>query len=297
VLTFSIFAMQFVSGLTRGMILFLIASGLTLIFGVARVLNLAHAAFYMLGAFLGYALWSELAPALGFWGSAIVSAIAMGLLGLAIERGLMRRLYVRGWPEQIMASFAVIYLIADLVRVTWGGQYYSVALPKPFTGSAPMIGAPIPSYYVFLIVFGFAIAGILWWLIYKTHLGTIIRASTSSREMVSALGIPIPLLFAGIFALGIFLAGLSGTISSPVGSIALGMDMEVLIECFVVVVIGGLGSLPGALLGAFIVGQVYSFGVLALPQYSIVFIFIVMCIVLIIRPQGIFGIPGEEVVE
>ncbi len=296
-MTFSIFAMQFVSGLTRGMILFLIASGLTLIFGVARVLNLAHAAFYMLGAFFGYALWSELAPALGFWGSAMVSAIAMGLLGLVIERGLMRRLYVRGWPEQIMASFALIYLIADLVRVIWGGQYYSVALPKPFAGSAPMIGAPIPSYYVFLIIFGFAIAGALWWLIYKTHLGTIIRASTSSREMVSALGIPIPLLFAGIFALGIFLAGLSGTISSPVGSIALGMDMEVLIECFVVVVIGGLGSLPGALLGAFIVGQVYSFGVLVLPQYSIVFIFIVMCIVLIIRPQGIFGIPGEEVVE
>jgi len=295
--SFSIFAMQFVSGLTRGMILFLIASGLTLIFGVARVLNFAHAAFYMLGAFFGYALWSELLPALGFWGSAIASAIAMGLLGLAMERGLLRRLYARGWPEQIMGTFAVIYLIADLVRVTWGGQYYSVPLPKPFTGSVPMAGAPIPSYYVFLIVFGFVIAGVLWWLIYKTHLGAIIRASTSSREMVSALGIPLPPLFAGIFAFGIFLAGLSGTISSPVGSIALGMDMEVLIECFVVVVIGGLGSLPGALLGAFIVGEVYSFGVLILPQYAISFVFIVMCIVLIVRTQGIFGVPGEERLE
>jgi len=177
------------------------------------------------------------------------------------------------------------------VKWVWGGQFLSIPRPKPFTGAVFLFGFPFPSYNFFVILSGLAVVVFLWWLVYRTRLGDIIRAAAHDREMVSALGIPIPWLFTWIFVLGAMIAGFSGAVTAPFGSVALGMDVEIIIECFAVVVIGGMGSLPGTLLGSFIVGQVYSFGILFKPELALALIFMVMAVVLIIRPWGIFGRP------
>jgi branched-subunit amino acid ABC-type transport system permease component len=283
---------QFMSGIARGALLFLVASGLSLTFGVLRVLNFAHGSLYMLGAFLCYTIWAHLLlPALGFYLATILSALIMGAAGLLIELFLLRRLYNRGWPEQLLATYALILIITDLVKWRWGGEFLSIPRPKPFTGAIFLFDFPFPAYNLFVIGLGVALAVFLWWLVYRTRLGDIIRAAAHDREMVSALGIPIPWLFTWIFVLGSVIAGLSGAVAAPFGSVALGMDIEIIVECFAVVVIGGMGSLPGTLLGAFVVGQVYSFGIMYKPELALAFIFMVMAIVLIIRPWGIFGRP------
>jgi branched-subunit amino acid ABC-type transport system permease component len=287
-----VFFNQFMSGLARGALLFLVASGLSLTFGVLRVLNFAHGSLYMLGAFLCYSLWAKiLVPSLGFYIATVISATIMGAVGLVLETSILRALYKRGWPEQLLATYALILIITDLVKWQWGGQFLSVSRPKPFTGAVFLFGLPFPTYNLFVIALGVAIAIFLWWLVYKTRLGDIIRAAAHDRDMVAALGIPIPWLFTWIFVLGAFIAGLSGAVAAPFGSVALGMDIEIIVECFAVVVIGGMGSLPGTLLGSFIVGQVYSFGIMYKPELALAFIFMVMTVVLIIRPWGIFGRP------
>ncbi|MGQ9857345.1 MAG: branched-chain amino acid ABC transporter permease [Thermodesulfobacteriota bacterium] len=285
---------QFMSGIARGAVLFLVASGLSLTFGVLRVLNFAHGSLYMLGAFLCYTIWAYLLlPAVGFYLATILSALIMGAVGLLIELFLLRRLYNRGWPEQLLATYALILIITDLVKWQWGGEFLSVPRPKPFTGAIFLFDFPFPAYNLFVIGLGATLAVFLWWLVYRTRLGDIIRAAAHDREMVSALGIPIPWLFTWIFVLGSVIAGLSGAVAAPFGSVALGMDIEIIVECFAVVVIGGMGSLPGTLLGAFVVGQVYSFGIMYKPELALAFIFMVMAIVLIIRPWGIFGRPEK----
>jgi branched-subunit amino acid ABC-type transport system permease component len=291
-MSFDVLFSQFMSGIARGSLLFLVASGLSLTFGVLRVLNFAHGSLYMLGAFLSYSIWKFLMmPVFGFYLAAVIAALIMGGVGVIIEFGLLRRLYARGWPEQLLATYAIILIITDLVKWAWGGQFLSIPRPKPFTGAVFLFGFPFPSYNFFIILLGLGLVVFLWWLVYKTRLGDIIRAAAQDREMVSALGIPIPWLFTWIFVLGASIAGLSGAVTAPFGSVALGMDIEIIIECFAVVVIGGMGSLPGTLLGAFIVGQVYAFGILFKPELALAFIFMVMAVVLIIRPWGIFGRP------
>jgi branched-subunit amino acid ABC-type transport system permease component len=291
-MSFDVLFNQFMSGIARAAMLFLVASGLSLTFGVLRILNFAHGSLYMLGAFLSYSIWKFLLmPILGFYIAAVVAALIMAGLGLLIEFVLLRRLYSRGWPEQLLATYALVLMITDLVKWAWGGKFLSIQRPKPFTGAVFLFDFPFPSYNFFVIGLGLALVFFLWWLVYKTRLGDIIRAAASDREMVAALGIPIPWLFTWIFVLGSMIAGLSGAVTAPFGSVALGMDIEIIVECFAVVVIGGMGSLPGTLLGSFIVGQVYSFGIMFEPQLALAFIFMVMAVVLIIRPWGIFGRP------
>ena len=283
---------QVLVGLSRTVILFIVASGLSLILGVLRIPNIAHGSLYMLGAFLSFTVWKFLLmPVLGFYLAAVVVAVIMGGVGVLIEYVLLRRLYARGWPEQLLATYALVLIITDLVKWAWGGQFFSIPRPKPFTGAVFLFGFPFPSYNFFVILLGLGVVLFLWWLVYRTRLGDIIRAAAHDREMVSALGIPIPWLFTWIFVLGAMIAGLSGAVTAPFGSVALGMDIEIIIECFAVVVIGGMGSLPGTLLGSFIVGQVYSFGIMFKPELALAFIFMVMAVVLIIRPWGIFGRP------
>ncbi len=291
-MSFDVLFNQFMSGIARGALLFLVASGLSLTFGVLRVLNFAHGSLYMLGAFVTYTVWKNfLIPGVGFYIATILAALAMAGFGIIIEFLLLRRLYARGWPEQLLATYAVVLIITDLVKWGWGGEFLSIPRPKPFTGAVFLFGFPFPSFNFFIILLGLALVLFLWWLVYKTRLGDIIRAAAHDREMVSALGIPIPWLFTGIFVLGSSIGGLSGGVSAPYGSIALGMDIEIIVECFAVVVIGGMGSLPGTLLGSFIVGQVYAFGIMYKPELALAFIFMVMAVVLIIRPWGIFGRP------
>jgi len=280
------------SGIARAALLFLVASGLSLTFGVLRVLNFAHGSLYMLGAFITYTLWKTFfIPVLGFYIATILASFIMAGVGVIIEFFLLRLLYARGWPEQLLATYAVVLIITDLVKWGWGGEFLSIPRPKPFTGAVFLFGFPFPSYNFFIIILGLGLVIFLWWLVYRTRLGDIIRAAAHDREMVSALGIPIPWLFTWIFVLGSLIAGLSGGVSAPYGAIALGMDIEIIVECFAVVVIGGMGSLPGTLLGSFIVGQVYAFGIMYKPELALAFIFMVMAAVLIIRPWGIFGRP------
>ena len=291
-MSFDVLFNQFLSGIARGALLFLVASGLSLTFGVLRVLNFAHGSLYMLGAFIAYSIWKLLLiPVVGFYVATLISGLIMAGIGLLIEYFILRRLYSRGWPEQLLATYALILIITDIVKVFWGGEFLSIPRPKPFAGAVSLFGFPFPSYNFFIILLGLALVVFLWWLVYKTRLGDIIRAAAHDRDMVSALGIPIPWLFTWIFVLGAMIAGLSGAVTAPFGSVALGMDMEIIIECFAVVVIGGMGSLPGTLLGSLIVGEVYAFGIMFKPELALAFIFMVMAIVLIIRPWGIFGRP------
>jgi branched-subunit amino acid ABC-type transport system permease component len=291
-MSFDVIFNQFLSGIARGALLFLVASGLSLTFGVLRVLNFAHGSLYMLGAFIAYSIWKWLLiPVIGFYVATLISALIMAGIGLLIEYFILRRLYSRGWPEQLLATYALILIITDVVKWFWGGEFLSIPRPKPFAGAVSLFGFPFPSYNFFIILLGLALVVFLWWLVYKTRLGDIIRAAAHDRDMVSALGIPIPWLFTAIFVLGAFIAGLSGGVVAPYGAIALGMDIDIIIECFAVVVIGGMGSLPGTLLGSLIVGEVYSFGIMYKPELALAFIFMVMAIVLIIRPWGIFGRP------
>jgi branched-subunit amino acid ABC-type transport system permease component len=291
-MSFDVLFNQFMSGIARAALLFLVASGLSLIFGVLRVLNFAHGALYMLGAFLSYSIWKLLLmPVFGFYLAAILAALVLGGFGILIEFFLLRRLYSRGWPEQLLATYAISLMITDLVKWGWGGEFLSISRPKPFTGAVFLFGFPFPSYNFFIILLGLGLVVFLWWLVYKTRLGDIVRAAAHDREMVSALGIPIPWLFTWIFVLGSMIAGLSGAVTAPFGSVALGMDIEIIIECFAVVVIGGMGSLPGTLLGSFIVGEVYAFGIMFKPELALAFIFLVMAVILVMRPWGIFGRP------
>jgi len=285
---------QFLSGLTRSMVLFLVASGLSLIFGVLSVLNFAHGTLYMLGAFVCFQFWNALMNVgVGFWISVILAAIVIGLLGFIIEITLIRRTYTGlqlGHTQQLLLTYALTLIAMDVVRLVWGGRFYSIPRPDIFSGSVSALGVQFPSYQLFVIFFGFIIYFGLWLLLFRTKLGCIIRAAVFSRDMVAALGIPIKWIYTLVFIIGAFLAGLAGGIAAPLGTISVGMDHSILIECFAVVIIGGVGNVTGTLLGALIVGLVHAFGILVLPQLTIAFIFLILAIVLIVRPSGLLGV-------
>jgi branched-subunit amino acid ABC-type transport system permease component len=288
---FSLILAQFLSGLTRAMVLFLVASGLSLIFGVMSVMNFAHGSYYMFGAFFCYELLNLFGGALGFWTSMILASLLIALIGLIIEFVLMRRTYAMGHISQLLLTYGLILIAGDIVRMGWGGKFYSITRPGWIAGSTKILGVEFPIYNIFVILLGFGVFAGLWALIYRTKLGMIIRAAVTDRDLVSALGIPIPKLFSLVFALGIFLAGVAGGAYAPLSTISVGMDVSLLIESFAVIIVGGVGRLSGTLLGALIVGEVYSFGILVVPDFALAFIFLIMVIVLIVRPYGLLGKP------
>jgi branched-subunit amino acid ABC-type transport system permease component len=204
---------------------------------------------------------------------------------------LIRRVYERTLSEQLLLTYALVLIIGDVIKLTWGVEDRIVARPQGMDGFINIWGAPFPTYYIFVITLGGFVAWGLWWLLHKTKFGRTVRASVFSREMVGALGIPVHRIYTGVFALSLFIAGLAGGVQAPISSITLGMDMSIIVECFAVVVIGGFGSLPGALVGSLIVGLVYSFAILVVPKMALVLIFVVTAIVLIVRPWGLFGTP------
>jgi len=283
---------QFLSGLSRGMMLFLIASGLSLIFGVMNILNFAHATLWLIGAYFCYTFWFLMQSfSFGMWVSIPLAALALAAIGCLIEMVLIRRVYNRELPEQLLLTYALVLILGDLIKIVWGVEDKLIERPAMVEGPVFIFGVPFDSYFIFVILVGVAVAVGLWWFLQKTRYGHIIRAAVYSREMVSALGIPIPRIYTGVFALGIFIAGLAGADQAPVGSITLGMDMAVVIQAFCVVVIGGFGSLLGTFVAAVIVGEVYAFSILFWPQGALVLIFVVTALVLIVRPWGLFGTP------
>jgi branched-subunit amino acid ABC-type transport system permease component len=283
---------QFMSGLARGMMFFLIASGLSLIFGVMNILNFAHATLWLAGAYFCYTFW-HLMQDYGFalWVSIALAALALAAVGWIIEVLLLRRVYERKLPEQLLLTYGLILVGGDLIKLTWGVE--DRIIPRPPLVARPifLFDTPFDSYFVFVILVGVGVAVGLWWFLKRTKYGHIVRAAVFSREMVSALGIRIPRIYTGVFVLGVFIAGLAGAVQAPVGSITLGMDMAVIVQAFCVVVIGGFGSLLGTFVGAMIVGEVYSFSILFWPEGALVLIFVVTAFILIVRPWGLFGTP------
>lgn len=279
---------QFLVGLSRSMILFLVASGLTLILGVLRVINFAHGSLYMIGAFLGFSVFSMLGSgSTGFWLALLMAPLGVALLGLLMERGLLRYIYAREHLLQALLTFAVLLILGDLVKLTWGVGWKSISPPDFLTGSFLVFGLPVPRYNMFLIIVGFLVAIGLWLFIDKTRMGKITRAAAADREMVGALGINAGWVFAVVFVIGAWLAGLGGALIAPTITITPGMDIGLIIEAFLIVIIGGMGNIWGALLGALIIGLAHSFGVLFWSQFSIVFPYVIAAIVLIVRPSGL----------
>jgi branched-chain amino acid transport system permease protein len=291
-MTFQGLIIQILSGLSTGMVIFLIAVGLSLVFGTLRILNLAHGALYMLGAYMCYWISSVVVQANGsFWWALLLAPVGVALFGGVVEVLLLRRIYDREHLDQYLLTFALVLVVGDLCKLAWGVEFLLVSTPWPLNGPVFVVGMPFPSYNVFLIFCGPLVFAGLWALIRFTRLGKIIRAMTYNREMANALGTNVPRVYTVVFMLGCWLAGLGGALVVPTSSAMPGMDMVVLIECFIIIVVGGLGSLPGAFLGSLIFGLVNAFGILVAPRLAVAFGFILMIIVLIIRPWGLMGKP------
>ena len=287
---FSVLFAQALSGLTNASFLFLMASGLSLIFGVLRILNFAHGSLYMVGAYATYQFVVWFGPGeLTFWGAVVLAATIVAVLGGLIERFLIRHLYSREALYQLLFTYALVLFFTDLVKVIWGVQQHSVSRPPSFSGSNTVLGTQLPDYNLFVILLGPAIALVLWLILQRTRAGRLIRAAALDREMLDALGVNVNLLYLGTFVLGSFLAGLAGALITPVAAIVPGMDAEIIIALFIIVVIGGLGSFWGTFLGAVIYGLVFSFGILLMPRFSLFAVGALMVAVLILRPTGLLG--------
>jgi branched-subunit amino acid ABC-type transport system permease component len=279
---------QALNGLSYGALLFLLSVGLTLIFGMLDVVNLAHGSFYMLGAYAGLALIAQTGS---FWLALALAPFAVAAVGVGVERLCLRPLYRRPVLDQVLLTFGFIYFFEDLVKWIWGGRIRSIQPPALFAGSVTLAGVTVPSYRLFVIVFGLVMAVLLWLVIERTRLGSIIRAGVYDAEMTAGLGIDIRRVFTGVFALGAALAALSGVIAGPIQSAYPAMGSEILVRTLIVVVVGGLGSLKGSLVGSLIIGQAETFGKAWLPGASMLMIYVVMALVVLLRPQGLFGRP------
>jgi branched-chain amino acid transport system permease protein len=283
---------QFLGGLTTAMFLFLIASGLSLVFGVMRVLNFAHGSFYMLGAYLAWQAVQWLAPITGsFWLAALAAALGVALLGGMIERLLLRHLYGREEVYQLLLTYALVLILGDAAKIVWGTQQLSVSRPAVLAGGFDVLGTTLPAYNLFILLIGPAIAVAAWLLLTRSTAGRMVRAAALDREMLGALGANVGAIYTGMFVVSSFLAGLSGALVTPIQSIVPGMDVEIIVEAFIVVVIGGLGSFWGTFWGSVIYGQVLSFGILVLPSFSLFSVFALMAVILVARPWGLFGRP------
>ncbi len=300
-----LFFEQLLNGLQLGITLFLMSAGLTLVFGVMNVINLAHGSFYMVGAYVA----ATVAAHSGSFALGVLAALpAAGLTGMLVEALVIRRLYLRDHLDQVLATFGLILFFNELVRVVWGRQPLFLDVPGWLSGQVELIpGAPYPSYRLAIIVAGALVGVALWWLIARTRLGMRIRAGASNLQMVAALGVNIRLLNTLVFGLGALLAGLAGALAGPILAVESGMGESILILTFVVIVIGGIGSVRGALIGALLVGLVDTLGRAFLPDLLRLFlpvaqadgagaslasmaIYILMAAVLAVRPRGLFPV-------
>ncbi len=281
---------QGLAGASYAATLFLIASGLTLIFGVTRVVNFAHGSLYMLGAYLAYTLTARLpATVPGFFAGVLLAALVVAAIGVAIEVIVLRRIYHVPEMFQLLATFGIVLMVADAALWIWGPEELLAPRAPGFKGAVTLGGAQIPQYTLLLLAVGPLTGLALMWLLKRTFFGLAVRAAAQDGDMASALGIDRARLFTSVFALGAFLAGLAGALQIPRESVNLQMDLAVIVEAFVVVVVGGLGSIAGAGVASLLIGLLHAFGVWWIPKSSLVLAFVAMALVLIARPQGILG--------
>ena len=292
---FGFLLVQCLSGLASASSLFIIASGLTLVFGVTRIVNFAHGSFYMLGAYMAvtivpWLLQIERSPTL-FFAGVLISAIVVGVLGVAMEILLLRRIYKVPDLFQLLATFGVVLMVQDSVLHIWGPMDIAGPRAPGLRHGVMILDQRFPAYELFLIVAGPVVLGLLWLLMKKTRFGILLRAATRDREMVGALGVNQALLFTRTLFLGAFLAGLGGALQIPRVSASAQMDLSIITEAFVVTVIGGMGSIGGAFLAALLIGQLQAFGVLIFPKITLVLVFLLMALVLVVKPWGLLGRP------
>ena len=278
---------QLLNGLVYGMLLFLMAAGLSLIFGLMNVVSLAHGSFFMLGAFFGLSIYRFTGS---FWLALVLAPIPVAALGIAMELLFMRPLYRRGHMDQVLLTFGFTFVFFDLVQAVWGRVIVRLPAPEILQGTTQIGLGVFSSYRLFLIGLGFAMALLLWLFLDRSRIGAMVRAGVDDAAMAAGLGANIPLLFTGIFGAGVALAALGGVAAGPVLGLYPGMDTEILIPAFIVIVIGGMGSLRGAFIGSLLIGEADTFGKAYFPSLALFLIYLVMAVVLLVRPQGLFGI-------
>lgn len=289
---------QVITGLSIGAQLFLVAIGLSLIFGVLDVLNFAHGALYMIGAYVAVTLVNGLdvfgvtVPQLGFWPGVVAALLVVGLVGAVIEVGFIRRLYGRQEEvlDQLLLTFAFVLILTDLTRITFGTGQFVIPPPSELQGTIQFTSSlAAPTYRVFLILMSVAVLAGLFAVLRFTNVGRLVRATASDRDMARLLGIDVSRLYTGVFFVGAVLAGLGGALASPVGAVSPALGNQVIINAFVVVVIGGLGSFMGAFVGAYVIGILIAVGSLVIAGAGQLFPFLAMIAVLVLKPQGLFG--------
>ena len=286
----TVIARQFVAGLSNGSLLFLVSAGLSLIFGVSRIINFAHGAIYMLGAYFAFSVVGITSrDPTTFFFAVLLATTGTFVFGALFEIIFLRRIYRSDQAYQLLVTFGLVLILGDSVRLIWGRDEAMALSPAYLDGVFRFGALVLPVYRLALIGVGALMCLILWLLLYRTRIGLLVRAATVDREMLSALGIRTNWLFTIVFGFGSALAGLAGGLSVPIISVGPGLHSQVLIDAFAVVVIGGMGSFPGSLVGALLLGQANAFGVLIFPALASVLPFVVMTLVLMLRPQGLFG--------
>ncbi|HET7882747.1 MAG TPA: branched-chain amino acid ABC transporter permease [Acetobacteraceae bacterium] len=274
-----------VNSITLGGLLFLLSAGFSLIFGLMRIPNLTHGSMFMLGAYLGVTC---IAVGFGFWSAALIAALGVAAFGAVIERFVLRRL-VGAELAQVLVTLGLSFMVADVCLMQWGGDPISVETPPALRGATRLLGLAFPTYRLAIILIAVVIAAALWLLLDRTRLGAMIRAAVDDPAMARVVGIRVSHLFTIVFALGAGLAGFAGVIGGPILSVYPGIDQDMLPLALVVVILGGTGRLAGSLVGSFVVGFLYNFGQAVFPELAYVVLFLPMLVVLVLRPQGLFG--------
>ena len=287
-----LFVAQLLNGLVYGVLLFLMAAGLSLIFGLMNVVSLAHGSFFMLGAFLGLSIFKITGS---FWLALILAPIPVIILGILMELLFLRPLYRRGHMDQVLLTFGFTFVFLDIVQTLWGRTVLRLPAPEALRGTVQIGLGVFSTYRLFLIGFGVAIALLLWLFLERSRIGAMVRAGVDNAVMAAGLGANIPALFTGIFGFGVALAALGGIAAAPILGLYPGMDSEILIPAFIVIVIGGMGSLRGAFVGSLLIGIADTFGKAYFPSIALFLIYLAMAAVLLIRPQGLFGIKYSDV--
>jgi branched-chain amino acid transport system permease protein len=277
---------QCLNALSQAALLFFLGVGLTLIFGIMRIVNFAHGTFYMLGAFIGFTAGRITGS---FWAALIVAPVVGGAIGAAFEVGLLRRLYKRDASAFLMVTFGLTLVLEEIIRLTWGVQPLEVPLPPVFSGIVFLFDEPFPVYRLFLAGAGAVVAIAIWQFLERTRLGLLIRATSQNAEMVHALGVDVNLVRSAIFGIGCGLAALGGVLAAPLVTASVGMGANAIIDAFVIVIIGGMGSFLGSLIAAVLVAFVQVFGNYYFPDFALAAMYLLMLLVLVIRPGGLLG--------
>ena len=288
-----LFVAQLLNGLVYGVLLFLMAAGLSLIFGLMNVVSLAHGSFFMLGAFIGMSIFQFTRS---FWLAFVLAPIPVVMLGILVEVLFLRPLYRRGHMDQVLLTFGFTFVFLDLVQTIWGRSVQRLPVPAALQGTVQIGLGVFSAYRLSLIAFGFAVAVLLWLFLERSRIGAMVRAGVDNAAMAAGLGANIPALFSGVFGFGVALAALGGIAAAPVLGVYPGMDTDILIPAFIVIVIGGMGSLRGAFAGSLLIGVCDTFGKAYFQSIALFLIYLTMITVLLIRPQGLFGIKYSNVV-